>query len=389
MTSTSFYDKRAERQVAAAIALEHQAEAEARRTETDLRRLDVAERQAKLAEQQAARVAKRARQARAERVQLRADRWAAIRAAVNAVRVQLASVVPMLVGAIAMGAPVLIGWNGQLQTARAVLHLGLLAWVFPVALEGGAWWLAYLTSRAIHRQLPTGRLRAWTWVLALIAAGMNFWHGSQAYGPLGGAGLGLASLLGIGLWEITAWHHRQHAAGRTGSEVRTAWMRRLRFPRLTWAAASIAIALGSVGDRNEAWRAAWINRYGFGPEASRRDRRLGRLIIKHESKADREAAQRGDLVIINGVILRCLPTLIASTNDSSSESPETAIEQGKLSRLAAALLPRVKAAIAAGELPERPAANAIRTRFGGGMETAQEVRDALRSIRPVNDEEVA
>lgn len=389
MTATTFYDKHAERQLAAGIARQHEAEAAARQADTDLRLLDVAERRDALADQQARRAAERAEQARARRANRRSARWASICSAVVNLRSRLVSVVPMLVGAVAMGAPILIGWNGQLQTARAVLHLGALAWVFPVALEGGAWWLAYLTGRAIQRGLPTGRLRAWTWMLALVAAGMNFWHGTLAYGVLGGAGLGLASLLGIGLWEITAWHHRQRAAGRTAAELRTVWLRRIRFPRMAWAAASIAAAYGPTVDRDCAWRAAWIDRYGVGPESTRRDRRLARLIIRYQRRADRAAARRGDLIIVSGVILRPPPTALRPSQVGPAETPDTPIEMPKLSARAVALLDTARAAIAAGTLSETPSARAIRRRFGCGMETAMAVRDALSAVHSADSKEVA
>src|SRR5205807_310144 len=137
---------------------------------------------------------------------------------------------------------------------------------------------------------------------------MNFWHGVLAYGPLGGTGLAIASLLGIALWEVTSWHHRQRAAGRTAAEIRMVWLRRLRFPRLTWAAVSIAAAYGPNADPDAAWRAAWVDRYGVGPEATRRDRQLARYVVRQQWRTDRAAARRGDLMIVSGVIL---PTRLA------------------------------------------------------------------------------
>jgi hypothetical protein len=360
---TTFYDKRAERQVAAGIARQHEAEAAARQAETELRLLDVAERRDQLDDQRVKRAAERSRTARRERAE-----W------ISRAHTRLASVGPVLVGTVAMGAPILIGWNGQLQTARAVLHLGALSWAFPVAMEGGVWWLAYLIGRAIRHGLPTGRLRASLWILALVAAGMNFWHGVLAYGLLGGTGLALASLLGIVLWEVTAWHHRHHVAGRTAAEVRTAWLRRLRFPRLALAAASIAVAYGPTADRDASWRAAWIDRYGVGPEATRRDRRLARFIVRQQWRADREAAERGELTIVSGVILRVGPARLQSVQTEASNTP---IEKPKLSGRAAEVFQRTCVAIEAGDLPEAPSASAIRRRFKIGMETAIAVRNAL------------
>jgi hypothetical protein len=199
----------------------------------------------------------------------------------------------------------------------------------------------------------------------------------------------LASLLGIGLWEVTAWHHRQHAAGRTAAEIRAIWVRRLRFPCLSWAAASISAAYGPTAGRDTAWRAAWVDRYGIGPEATRRDRRLARLIVREQWRADRAAARRGDLMIVSGVILRPLLTPLGSTQDGSKETLTTPIEMRELSARAVALLTRTCAAIATGTLPETPSAKAIRRHFGCGMETAIAVRNALSAVRSADREDVA
>lgn len=388
---TTFYDPRAERQVAAAVAEQHRADAEARHVETELRRIEVDAARAELAAKRQkaadASAAKRRRQQLADR----AARRAAVGASLRAIRDRIRSAVPALVGAVAMGSPIVIGWDGQLQTARAVLHLGPLAWLFPVAMEGGAWWLAFLQHRAINRGLPVGRLRLWIWVLALLAAGMNFWRGTVAFGLVGGAGLALASLLGIGLWELTASHHRHASTGRSADAVTTGMLRWLRFPGLSLTALSIRVAHGAGADSETAWRAAWVDRYGVGPQATRRDRRLARLIVRHEARRDRTAANRGDLVIVSGVILRTLPTVSTSTQDDAGETPATPIELPKLSKLGERLMPKVRAAIEAGTLPETPSAKAINRRFGGGMETAIEVRQALRaeSVTTIEREEVA
>src|SRR5262249_12844217 len=117
---TTFYDKHAERQVAAGIARKHEAEAAARQAETELRLLDVAARRESLTDQRERMAAKRLRQARVERVKRWSARWSAVRSAADVVRMRLASAIPVLIGGVAMGTPILIGWNGQLQTAQAV-----------------------------------------------------------------------------------------------------------------------------------------------------------------------------------------------------------------------------------------------------------------------------
>ncbi|MFD1044814.1 hypothetical protein ACFQ1S_03970, partial [Kibdelosporangium lantanae] len=341
----------------------------------------------------------------------------AVREGVHGLFSRVRTVVPFLVGGVAMGAPIVIAWNGQLATAREVLHLGVLAPVLPIALEGGAWWLAYLVHQAIRKNLPTGRLRAWTWVLALIAAGMNFWHGAQAYGAVGGASLALASLLGIGLWELTAGQHTKAASGRTAADVRRTWMRRLRYPRLSWAAASIAAAHGVGTDPETAWTAAWVDRYGVGPKATRWERTLGRAVLRYDRKADLEAAKKGGFVIIADRVQRGFTTHVREFIDAERaaavERAERTIqeatdsmaalrvlfgpniqedgftedagrgfttsEQRELTGRAAELMAKVQEAIATGQLPPTPSVNAMGRMFEGfGVPTLQAVRDTLR-----------
>jgi hypothetical protein len=223
------------------------------------------------------------------------------------------------------------------------------------------------------------------WVLAGMAAGMNYWHGATAYGPIGGAGLALSSLLGVGLWELTAAHARHAATERTAGAARVALVRWLRFPLLSLAALSISASRGAGTDQETAWRTGWTDRYGVGPNASRRDRRLARLIIRAQWAADQAAARRGDLMIVSGVILRTLPAGV----DSQKETPVTPMNQRKLSPRGAALLARVRIAIEAGTLPETPSAKAITRMFGGRVQTAIEVREHLAALHAATREEVA
>ncbi|MFF5115032.1 DUF2637 domain-containing protein [Streptosporangium sp. NPDC000509] len=318
----SYYDRRAERTVAEADAERSRAEAEAMRARTAIeveRERHQREREVRATERQdraeqdrakaerirskAADRAERRRQSKADR----AARYAAARRGAGALAAAVAERSPVIVGAIAMGAPIAIAWRGQMEFATNVMNLGFMAPALPIALEGGVWYLAFLVHRAIQARLPIGRYRAATWMLAGIAAGMNLWHGIHANGDDGlqvGVILALASLLGIALWELTASLTQQTTARRSAAEIRRATWRRIRYPRLSWAAASIRASRGADCSIEDAWTAAWADRYGVGPGASRRDRKLARSIVKYERKADRAAAKSGQLVIVDGAIVR-------------------------------------------------------------------------------------
>ncbi|GAA3096445.1 DUF2637 domain-containing protein [Streptosporangium carneum] len=333
--TASYYDSRAERVVASAEADARRAEAEATRAETSLRleqaRMQMATEQVRQAEQaraeRAASKAARRAERRRQRAASRVDRRTAVRRGVGVLAAVVVTRAPVIVGAVAMGAPIAIAWRGQLEFARDVMHLGVMAPALPIALEGGVWYIAYLVHRAIAAQLPIGRYRAATWGLAGIAATMNLWHGvtaSKSDGLQVGVILALASLLGIALWELTASLTQQTAAKRSAAEIRRAAWRRLRYPRLSWAAASIRASRGEECSTEEAWTAAWIDRYGVGPAASRRDRRLARSIVRYERKADRAAARDGRLVIVDGSIVRP-----GTTSAESIEAGEEAMARLK------------------------------------------------------------
>ncbi|MGV9776598.1 DUF2637 domain-containing protein [Streptosporangium sp. NPDC003464] len=322
---STFYDLRAQRTIAQAEAEQARAEAEATRVETMLRleaaRAEQAVRQAEQARRdrlarEHARTARR-EERRRQRAMARMARTAAVRRGTGALAAAVVGRAPALVGAVAMGAPIAIAWRGQLEFADQVMHLGFMAPALPIALEGGVWYLAFLIHRAITAGLPIGRYRVATWTMAGIAGAMNFWHGitasSKDDGLQVGVILALASLLGIALWELTASLTQQTTAKRTAAEIRRAAWRRLRYPRLSWAAASIRASRGASCSIEQAWTAAWIDRYGVGPDASRRDRKLAKSIVGYQRKADRSAAKDGRLIIIDGSIVRpCTPSPQAS-----------------------------------------------------------------------------
>jgi len=316
---TAIYDPRAQRELAAARAERIRARA-ALQAERERLALE-AERDRVEAERRARVEAERAERRRA-RVEARAARRTARRAALAGAAAAVRARVPALVGAVAIGAPMLIAWRGQLAFGRDVMDLGTLAIAVPVALEGAVLYTAHLTHRAVSEGLPAGRYRAMTWALALVAASMNLWHHGSDLQV--GVVYALASLIGIMLWELTTGLRGHVRSGRSGAEIRAAAWRRIRYPRLSWAAASIRAARGPECSPDEAWVLAWRDRYGVGPDASRRDRRLAELIVRHTARAERRAARRGELGMVGGVILgRPLPPVVTTGVTAASEGSVT------------------------------------------------------------------
>jgi hypothetical protein len=324
---STYYDSRAARTVAGAEAEATRAAAEATRARTALEiqaaRIQLAadreERAEKARKEREASKAVRRKERRVRRRQTRAACGAAARRGAAALKLAVVRRTPTLVGGVAMGSPIAIAWNGQYTFAEKVMHLGLLSPMLPIALEGAVWYLAYLTHRAVKELLPVIRYRLATWCLAGVAAAMNFWHGSTPVLPpkaspaviaqatrdamQTGVALALASVLGIALWELTVGLTQHSHSRRSLADMRTALWRRIRYPRLSYAAASIRAARGTACTAEQAWREGWVHRYGLGPEVSRRDRKLSQTILRRRARADREAAKNGELSIVGGVVL--------------------------------------------------------------------------------------
>jgi hypothetical protein len=278
------WDVRSERISARAQAERAHAEAEAIRVqaENERRRVD-AELEDQRAESRRIRARER-RQAFAEAVRRHSD---------------------LALPVLAVGSPALIAWRGQFEFALEKMKLGVMAPLLPVAIEGSVLYSAFLTHKAVAQGLPAGRYRALTWALAGVAAGMNFWHGHAKGSDEVGVALALTSLLSIVLLELTAALRKaregQARTGRGAAEIRRALIRRLRYPRLSLQAAAIAAARGI--DAEDAWRAAWVDRYGVGPETTRSERRTARVVMAREQRAARRSARRGGLTIADGQVV--------------------------------------------------------------------------------------
>lgn len=323
------WDSKAERITAQANAEEARAKAEAIRAQTQLA--------AELADDDRQ---ERRRQAADQRRQERREQRAQWRAELaKKIRGNGGQVIPL----VAVGSPAVIAWRGQYEFAREVMDLGRLSVLLPVAVEGSVLYMAFLAHRAIEATVSPARYRVMTWLLAAVAAGLNCWHGlTQAGHSLDeltasdlqvGVSLGLTSLLGIGLLELTTAFRSIKSrveSGRSAEEIRRALVRRFRYPRLSMSAAALAAARGITPE--EAWRAAWIERYGLGPEASRRERLVARQVLKRERKAACKAAGKGGLTIVDGQLV---PAAWFNEPDGDGERPEwDGVEAGPADRAA-------------------------------------------------------
>ncbi|MFD9966174.1 hypothetical protein [Amycolatopsis sp. NPDC058986] len=360
----------------------------------------------------------RRRATQAHLAQLAATRRQERRNTLTAVRDRIPDAANAALWATVIVLPITLAWAAQAAFAATALHIPVpLNHAFPASIETGAWVVLFEAHRRTSERKSTGSLTTWAWVLAGVAAAINAAHGLQDNGPAAAFALGALSLLGIGLHSIRQGLNSAEVAGRRPG---LALWRHLRYPRLSLAAASIRAAREL--DHDTAWELAWVDRYGVGPESSRRDRRLARAIVRREESEDRKAAAGGELVIIGGRVQPSLapevrqlidtrtvrytlpPSLLDVPNpapttvtvpevpepEPHADNTETPAEQAPvvLSARATALLPSLQAAITRGELPENPGVKRISAYVrdvldeGLGVPVAQELRDALATPDP-------
>jgi hypothetical protein len=322
-----------------------------------------------------------------------------------------------------MTLPLILVWDPQVSFARDFLHIPAdRAWLFPAVIETGAWLCALEGHRRGRRGDSAGSLPRWMWTLSGIAAGTNVLHGIADGSAVTAAGLGVLSLLGVLLHSIRQGLDAVESGARVRRSLGLAVWRRVRYPRLSIAAASIRAARGL--DPAAAWTLAWEDRFGVGPDSTRRERRIGRLVVKRNRKLDRERATDGGFMIVNGGVQPVFADQVRELIDAerraaieradrevraaqeaahdvlmaagmvfgpdalaggslAPNTEDTTAEQGGLGGRAAALLPDLRAAIAAGDVPANPSVRAI-TRWvkdrgeSLGVPVAQELRDAVR-----------
>ncbi|MER5875489.1 hypothetical protein ABT119_06110 [Streptomyces sp. NPDC001910] len=72
----------------------------------------------------------------------------------------------------------------------------------PLMLEGGAWVVLKGAAAAVAAHRPQWHYRLIAWLLAFIAAGINLWHGLNAFDPATAIATAFASIAGPGVWDL-------------------------------------------------------------------------------------------------------------------------------------------------------------------------------------------
>ena len=122
----------------------------------------------------------------------------------------------------------------------------------PLFLEGGAWVVLSGAAAAVAARRPHWHFRLIAWALAFVAAGINLWHGLNAFDTATACATAFASLAGPGVWDL-----HEHGRIRKRDGVLSRRERRAREARLALAAAEkVAAEKRAVAEREAAEKAA-------------------------------------------------------------------------------------------------------------------------------------
>ncbi|GCD93767.1 hypothetical protein EHYA_01415 [Embleya hyalina] len=261
MSTDTVYSMRAGRQLDKAKVAEAHAAAQAVQAESALKQAEAA---ARIAAVQ--REAERAERAGAEqdRASARAERNRRWRKRFDAV---LARRDFVMVTAI-MVASVGTAWPAQMSFYLALGMNPALAVLVTAMSEGAAWAGAAMASRAIEDGRPAGLYRAITWGSALAAAVLNVAHTIHRSVPLAIV-LGIASMLGVLLWESYAHSRTEHEGGKTGAQLRAELYRSARFRRVSRRMRDLLASVPGLTE-DAAWIIAWRAIHGADPGVTRR-----------------------------------------------------------------------------------------------------------------------
>lgn len=173
----------------------------------------------------------------------------------------------------------------------------------PLMLEGGAWVVLKGAAAAVAGHRPHWHYRLIAWLLAFLAAGINLWHGLNAFDPATAIGTAFASVAGPGVWDLhehgrirkrdgkPTWRQTRAAAKAAKEEAkrqaaeearkqaeeeaadkaaeearqRLAAERQREFPKVWAEAVKIGAALGKAPDDPAVWARAYRNIEGTDP----------------------------------------------------------------------------------------------------------------------------
>jgi hypothetical protein len=210
----------------------------------------------------------------------------------------------------------------------------------PFVLEGVAWALLMGAQAAIDEGRPSWHYRLGALLQALIAAGINFAHGSHAYGIATGIGGALCSVIGPMIWDL---HEHGRIAKREGRKTFSARRTERREARAearrikavnaareesdedVWdRALYLAAALGELTPSEKTYRRAWDEIHGTEPGSTAdiiAARRAARRAVRLAANGSLDASEKDANAQVD--------SQMGSTDERPSKAPKKTGEDGR------------------------------------------------------------
>ncbi|MCX4596129.1 hypothetical protein OG819_42710 [Streptomyces sp. NBC_01549] len=234
----------------------------------------------------------------------------------------------------------------------------------PVMLEGSAWVVHRGARAAAVSKRPVWHYRAIVWLLALIAAAINLYHGLHSFDPGTALATAFASIAGPGVWDL---HEHGRIRRRDGALTR-------RERKAAKREAERIAAEKAESERRDAERLAYREKAAR-EAAEELDRQRAEEFPKVHQHARRLAADLGETTITEAIWKRAKLDVDGALPGESAEvfrmrnAAEMRVEAARLKRPVSTLSKTTNAQ----RVPHLPPG------FGRGSKTGPKVRGVRRS----------
>jgi hypothetical protein len=173
----------------------------------------------------------------------------------------LAATVTAIILSVAVAVPAQMQWFlHQLTGGQWTFPEALVAIVATLLIEGLCWLGAFLYADSVNGT-PVRLYRTVTFVFAALAAAINYAHGSSTDVKVGVV-YALASLMGVGAWELYM-HRTSHVkSGMTADEIKLWALRWRRHFKVMRECGRIRATFGTAVPLETAWQMAYVRRHG-------------------------------------------------------------------------------------------------------------------------------
>lgn len=162
---------------------------------------------------------------------------------------------------IAVAVPSQMQWFLQQLTGGHWTFPGsLVAVVATLLIEGLCWLGAFLYADSVSTT-PVRLYRGTTFLFAGIAASINYSHGATSNWKVGVV-YAIASLMGVGAWELYMHRTRHVASGMTAEEIKLWALRWRKHPAVMREAGRLRATFGTSVPLEVAWRMAYVRKVG-------------------------------------------------------------------------------------------------------------------------------